>query len=769
MAQLEAGPGGMPAARRDADLTVPLACIAGPDLQLVGGKAVNLGRLLRAGFDVPDGFCVTTRAFSSFMANASSEVHDRLVGVDPDDIAGIRRAGRDVRTRLAQAGLPGDVARAVTDAWTQLGTDHRYAVRSSATAEDLPFASFAGQQDTYLGVRGHDPLLAAVRDCFASLFTDRAIGYRLRHGIDDRDVALAVIVQRMVAPAVSGVVFTADPASGDRTVAAIDASYGLGEATVSGVVNPDAVRVDRRTGRVISSTVADKRIAIHARTDGGTHRVDVPDELRRRPALSDARAAALARLAGAVEARLGSPQDIEWALVDDRFVVTQSRPITTLFPLPEPRPDDDALHAYVSFGHVQVMTDPMPPLATSLWRVLVPVGRDGPDGATRYVATAGSRVYLDVSAALRHPVVGRIVPRAVRIGDQLVAAALGELARRRRFRARGRRMGLRAIAPTVAPVAAHAVRVLVSGAPEGTAHAMLNVIDRTVARVAVAVDVQADVAGRLDACDAALRRFFDVPLRWVPHIVAGGIAQVALTALVPRADHATVRAAVGRGAPGNVVTEMDLAMGDLAQLARGPELLEVLADTDRSAQGRIAAVAELDGGGAFLAAWASFLERYGARGPSEIDISRPRWADDPVPLLQMVCGVARHGDPGTQRTRHEALRAEGIVAGRQVVATARAAPLGRLRAAVVARLVRVARHLLPLREHHKYLLVRILALVRRVVCEAGVAVPCPRERSRARPASCSILRRRSCGRETSSWPRSPIPVGRRCSRRLRRS
>ncbi|MFY0532297.1 PEP/pyruvate-binding domain-containing protein [Nannocystis pusilla] len=296
---------------------MPFSAIGSDDLARVGGKGQNLGALTRAGFPVPPGFCVTTAAYHHFVAGCPtfSAWLDRLDALDPDDVAGARALGAAVRDALLAVPLPPALVADITAAHHELGREHAYAVRSSATAEDLPGASFAGQQDTYLNIRGDDELLAAVRRCFASLFTDRAILYRARNGFGHRHVALAVVVQRMVVPEASGILFTADPVTGHRGTLTIDAGYGLGEALVSGLVTADLYRVDRRTGALKELRVGDKQVAIRPVPGGGTVTEDVPEDRRRARVLDDAAVAALADLGARVEAHYGGvPQDLEWCL-----------------------------------------------------------------------------------------------------------------------------------------------------------------------------------------------------------------------------------------------------------------------------------------------------------------------------------------------------------------------------------------------------------------------------------------------------------------------
>ena len=302
---------------------------------IVGGKGANLGELSRIeGIRVPAGFCVTTDAFRRIMAEAPSidERLDRLSRLNPDDRESIRTLSAEIRRTLEGIAIPDDLAAAITRSLARLGEHAAYAVRSSATAEDLPTASFAGQQDTYLNVVGPAAVLRHISRCWASLFTERAVTYRLRNGFDHRKVHMAVVVQQMVFPQVSGILFTADPVTSNRKVVSVEASFGLGEALVSGLVNADAYKV--RDGEVVAKAVATKQLAIHALPAGGTQEQAIDPERQEQPALTDAQVVRLAQLGRRIEAHFGRPQDIEWCLVDDGFQIVQSRPITTLFPIP---------------------------------------------------------------------------------------------------------------------------------------------------------------------------------------------------------------------------------------------------------------------------------------------------------------------------------------------------------------------------------------------------------------------------------------------------
>lgn len=304
-------------------------------IPIVGGKGANLGVMTRAGFPVPPGFCVTTSAYRDFIGQSSlmEAYFDQLDGIKANQLNAISELGQSIRKHLVTLAIPEAIAAEIIGSWEQSAKENAYAVRSSATAEDLPYASFAGQQDTYLNVKGREQLLLAIRQCWASLFTDRAISYRAKNGFDHRSVQLSVVVQQMVVPEVSGIMFTADPISGHRGILSIDASYGLGEALVSGLVSADLYQV--HAGMIISKKIAKKKLAIFSLPEGGTLTRDLPEDMQSRQALEDSQIEQLASLGVKIKDHYGTDQDIEWCYAGGLIYIVQSRPITSLYPLPQ--------------------------------------------------------------------------------------------------------------------------------------------------------------------------------------------------------------------------------------------------------------------------------------------------------------------------------------------------------------------------------------------------------------------------------------------------
>ncbi|CDQ20073.1 Phosphoenolpyruvate synthase [Halobacillus karajensis] len=388
------------------------------DLLLVGGKGLNLGELAQFdGIQVPEGFCVTTKAYKKVI-NQNTEIADLLDQLSTlmlEDRERITEISRKIRSVIENAKIPKEIVEEIVGCYTKLGEEEAYAVRSSATAEDLPNASFAGQQDTYLNIIGKEAILEHVRKCWASLFTDRAVTYRIQNGFDHRKVYLSVVIQRMVFPQASGILFTADPVTSNRKVVSIDASFGLGEALVSGIVTADNYKV--RDGELLEKTISSKKTAIYALKNGGTEECELGYDRQNKQTLTDNQIISLERMAREIENYFGSPQDIEWCLADDIIYIVQSRPITTLFPLPEK--NDGQLRVYLSAGHQQMMTEPIYPLGMSFFEFM-----------NYEVITAGGRLFIDLTHDLASPIGRKISLKTMGKNDPLMYNALSNLLKR---------------------------------------------------------------------------------------------------------------------------------------------------------------------------------------------------------------------------------------------------------------------------------------------------------------------------------------------------
>ena len=337
-------------------------------LEYVGGKGMSLAKMINAGLPVPDGFHVTTEAYRQFVSanNLQDRINATLQAVDVSRPSTLETASETINGLFARAEIPGDLANAIVNAYATLpGSNPAVAVRSSATAEDLPDASFAGQQETYLNISGADQVLEATRKCWASLWTARAISYRARQGIGAEGVALAVVVQMLVNAEVAGIMFTVNPLNGNHDEIVINAAWGLGEAVVGGAVTPDTLTVSKPEGGVIHRDTAEK-LVMTVRTETGTEEQPVPDSLQKVPVLSDEQAAQLAHYGMEIEKLYGMPMDIEWTLSDGKFAIVQARPITTL-PEPPLKWVSSASKAFMARGSfAEFVPDPVSPLFATL-------------------------------------------------------------------------------------------------------------------------------------------------------------------------------------------------------------------------------------------------------------------------------------------------------------------------------------------------------------------------------------------------------------------
>jgi pyruvate,water dikinase len=676
-----------------------------------GGKGSNLARLVAGGFPVPDGFVVTTDAYRTFVeANGGAALTAFSGEVDPDNLDALEEVAAQIRARFEAGRIPAAVAEAVGAAYGKLGGEAcAVAVRSSATAEDLADLSFAGQQETYLNIVGRAALLEAVVRCWASLWTARAIAYRARARFSDEALSLAVVVQVLVPSEVSGVLFTANPLTGHRGQIVIDASFGLGEAVVSGQVEPDHFVVDTASFRIEARHLGEKAIAIVPKAGGGIEHQHAEGE---RASLDDSEVVELSRLAKRVAQYFGAPQDIEWARAGGRFHLLQSRPITSLYPLPPGVDPEGPLRVFLNFNAFQGFPDPFTPLGGHAMNLIMrgmqrAMTGDGARGAD----IAGGRLFKDVSPAARHPILHRLVlrlvsnadPAAVQLLQRLIDA--GRLGEKEGF-ALGTWLGLARFWPEkFARMAATMV------APERMRARATAEVDDFITRARANARTAPNLGALLDAferdCEAALpSTLLRTGPVFGPALLLMRLLDGLLVARLGFERGTGMRFA--RGITGNITTEMDLELWALAEAVR--------ADRDAATALRTREPDELAqsyGKGELppplQRGLHAFLDRYGARAVGEIDLGLPRWRDDPAPVLHTLASYLEIDDPARAPDAvftAGAREAERLAAA--CVARAAEGPLGFVRAPLLGGAVRRIRLLLGLREYHKFAMVRVL-------------------------------------------------------------
>ncbi|MGE5654387.1 MAG: PEP/pyruvate-binding domain-containing protein, partial [Bacillota bacterium] len=404
-------------------------------LPIAGGKGANLGEMASAGLPVPEGFVVTTSAYLTFvrMNRLQAQIETLAASANIDSMESLDQISAQIRALFDHGAIPSVITASIADAYRKLGSGS-VAVRSSATAEDLPTASFAGQQETYLNIEGNDGVIEAVRRCWSSLWTARALAYRIRQQIRPDDVSLAVVLQRLVPARTAGVLFTTNPLNGRRDQMVIDGSWGLGEAVVSGEVSPDHWVVRAATGEVIERTVS-RKLSWVVKHPGGTRVRPVPMELQDQPCLTDIEISVLAALGRQVADHYGCPQDIEWAITDQGSVaLLQTRPITSLFPdLDPPVPEDRGLRLYVCFNTLQGLAEPLTPAGISAFQMAgCAAGRFlrmevEPGKIPPAMKSAAGRLYLDATNPLTYQRTKKLLLFMSSLVDQQTSSLLHSL------------------------------------------------------------------------------------------------------------------------------------------------------------------------------------------------------------------------------------------------------------------------------------------------------------------------------------------------------
>jgi pyruvate,water dikinase len=694
-------------------LLVDFSDIDSTMINAVGGKALNLGIMSSAGLPVPGGFCVTTDAYRSVVADQLDDLMGKLG--DATDPGEATAAAEKARGRVLSVELPPQLRIAIADHYQALGDNEPVAVRSSATAEDLAYASFAGQQDTYLNVVGSAALLDAVRRCWASLWTDRAVSYRNANAIDHRSVALAVVVQRMIDATAAGVMFTANPITGTRHETVIDASPGLGEAVVSGAVNPDHFVVNAVDRSIVARRLGDKRIMITSLPGGGTELRELTGGSSE-ACLNDEQVLQLVDLGQQVQRQYGAPQDTEWALDSaGTFWLTQARPITTLYP--QARTHGPGLRVLMCLSLAQGLTRPITPMGIAAVRLIgtsvateVRIPPDEPLAGPAAMHAPGQRLYLDLTSALRNRLGRRAIIGAFTVMEARAATVLKRLAERPEFsliQTRDHTM-LRHIAGALLRNKVP-FRMIAGLINPNLAYRGIATTERRLRR-ALTLPANATASQRLDFVEQRLGSLFLLMPRTFAYAVGGLLMLRVSRQLLGDAAEPGELQEVLRGLPHNVTTEMDLELWGLTEKIRNdqpshgaftessvPDLLQ------RYRERKLPPVAQRG--------LQSFLRRYGHRAVAEIDLGIPRWSDDPSHLLGVISNYLRLNtddlDPVAQFHAGQA-RAESMI----TTLTERMAERSQVRARMVGWALRRVRQLVGLRESPKFLLIVALATMR---------------------------------------------------------
>ncbi|MGR2781601.1 phosphoenolpyruvate synthase [Bacillus subtilis] len=656
-------------------------------LSLVGGKGLHLGELSKIqGIQVPEGFCVTTVGYQKAIEqNETLQVLlDQLAMLKVEDRDQIGNISRKIRQIIMEVDIPSDVVKAVAHYLSQFGEEHAYAVRSSATAEDLPHASFAGQQDTYLNIIGVDAILQHISKCWASLFTDRAVIYRMQNGFEHSQVYLSVIVQRMVFPQASGILFTADPITSSRKVLSIDAGFGLGEALVSGLVSADCYKV--QDGQIIDKRIATKKLAIYGRKEGGTETQQIDSDQQKAQTLTDEQILQLARIGRQIEAHFGQPQDIEWCLARDTFYIVQSRPITTLFPIPEA--SDQENHVYISVGHQQMMTDPIKPLGLSFFLLTTAAP----------MRKAGGRLFVDVTHHLASPDSREVFLKGMGQHDQLLKDALMTIIKRRDF--------IKSIPNDKTAPNPSRGNADMPAQVENDPTIVSDLIESSQTSIE---ELKQNIQTK---SGSDLFRFILEDIQELKKILFNPESSVVIRTAMNASlwinekmnewlGEKNAADTLSQSVPHNITSEMGLALLDVADVIRPyPEVIDYLQHVKDD--NFLDELAKFDGGSKTRDAIYDYLSKYGMRCTGEIDITRTRWSEKPTTLVPMILNNIKNFEPNVGHRKFEQGRQEALKKEQELLDRLKQLPDGEQKAKETKRAIDIIRNFSGFREYPKY-------------------------------------------------------------------
>ncbi|WP_157298694.1 phosphoenolpyruvate synthase [Chitinophaga oryziterrae] len=659
---------------------------------IAGGKAANLGELSGIkGIQVPEFFCVTTEAYKKITGNNQelNSLLDELARLKAEERENIRQISAKIRMAIERIPISTDIAEEIAGYLTKFGEKEAFAVRSSATAEDLPTASFAGQQDTYLNIIGKTAILQHISKCWASLFTERAVIYRLQTGFDHRKVHLSVVVQKMVFPHAAGILFTADPVTSNRKISSIDASFGLGEAIVSGIVNTDLYKVCN--SKVIDKKISTKKLAIYASKDGGTKEQEIEPEKQNKQALTDEQILQLEYIGRKIEEHFGHPQDIEWCLVDDTFYIVQSRPITTLYPVPEA--NDQENHVYISVGHQQMMTDPMKPLGLSLWQLT----------AFRPMFKAGGRLFVDIASNLASPTGRKTIIDVMGQHDPLIKDALIAITERGDF-------------IKLLPNDKEELNSIKSSTGKSSAdiHAQIKndptIVSDLIKRYQTSIkELKDNIQTRsgpdlfdfiLEDGQQSKKTLFDPQNRSA--IMASVDASTWINENMKKwLDEKNAADTLSQSAPNNITSEMGLELLDLADVIRPHRdvinYLQHVKDDNF-----LDDLVKFDGGQETRDAIYAYLNKYGMRCAGEIDITKTRWSEKPLTLVSMILSNIKNFEPGAGKRKFEQGRQKALKKEQELLDRLKQLPDGEQKARETKQMISLLRNFAGYREYPKY-------------------------------------------------------------------
>ncbi len=685
----------------------------------VGGKGINLNKLINLGYNVPNGFLVSTFAYQEFVRinKLNPFIKKQLENLDFASISALEEISRSIRMKFEKCNLSDDLSNEISDKFNSL-SGKSYAVRSSATAEDLPNLSFAGQHDSFLNIRDENQLIKSVISCFSSVWTARAIQYREKNKIDQLTVSNAVVVQEMIEGDYSGVTFTANPMTGNRNEVVIEAIHGLGEALVSGLVEPDTYIVSSNN-EIIDRSIGNQQKIITSNQDGG---IIVNEISKKDQTISDKLIKSLAKISAAIAETYNSPQDIEWAIKGDEIYILQSRAITNLYPLPEGDFDENGV--YLSINGIQGVLTPFTTLGLDVFnRFLYGVGQayhfGGEYKNQKSVVAIGSRLWVNAAGGVDNQLGRKMLPRAYDVADPETARILEQIMRNRPIKpGKPKLRTIQQLQRALIFFFSQVRKILRK--PDAERNQTMNRAERFVTRLDQKRLKLKNIEEKLDFIEMAAPNIPKFIFLDIAHYIGGSFAAITALSKIGGTEEIGINfLELAKSLPNNVTTQMNLFLWEITSIINNDDesssmfnsnTAEEIAQLYLNDKLPFVAKQELD----------NFLEKYGFRGYSEIDLGQPRWKDDPTPIISHIKAylsidnpshypdkVFDNGRKDAQNTYNKIF--ENTVNGK----------FGPLKATVLNFLMSRVRKLMGMREYPKFIWVKSIAVVRKVVEEIG--------------------------------------------------
>jgi pyruvate,water dikinase len=530
---------------------------------------------------------------------------------------------------------------------------------------------------------------------------------------------MAVVVQKMVFPEKSGIMFTADPVTNNRNIVTIDAGFGLGEAFVSGVVTPDSYKINQ-SNIITNKDINRKEFAIKAKVEGGTYKEELDERLKETQVLTEKEILNLTKLGRNIQAHYNKPQDIEWCIIGEKIYITQTRPITSLFHVPK-TPKDNRYHLFISFNHVQVMTDRIKPLGQSLLRYLFPFGKDAPQEESMILVPAGSWLYLDITYLLTTGPLSKVWPKMLENADVLIAKAVKKVIHSEKFKNNNplKGMNLKLIKFYV-PLLLKVLKIFLINNNEQALNKINKIVENKIEIVQNQINSKESILEKLKTIRQSVSELLlNLIKQILPYLITGIASYKILENLLAnqQGDNQLVQKLMS-GLKGNITTQMGLKIGDIADMLRGKEeLIQIL--KNKPADQAFNLIKE-KGDQKLKEAIDDVFIKYGMRGIGEIDITKKRYIEDPNPIASSILNnLATYDKPKEHREKYEQLTREAKKAAEEINKIMKKSRFGWLKAALSKKLISNIRKLMPLREHPKYTIVSCFQIYKKVLLEAG--------------------------------------------------